>query len=328
METFRTTVELGTRDVAELLGVHSSTVKRWFRGMPEPGAPRTGPHEPSPPPARVETTSGGHRRISLELALRVARARGHEVYLHRFRDHAAEVWRALRALENGEPAPAQDLLIRWLRDRRTHLIGHFLRHVTDGGAADPRILDGVFGGFMRRVGSAWRRGRLRIRDERAASRETTEAVLSLLAVPGGGRGAPASDAPVAVVGTLDADQHVLGAVLVRLLLAQRGWRVEYLGSGLPAVEIVAAQRDLGAELVCISVTPPHGPTDARRFVEVARRLADSHHPFALAVGGGGSRGAEADVRAWPLGPSGRFGSLVAFQSWMDRHFPRPAPAHA
>ena len=328
MEPPRTTVELGTREVAELLGVHSSTVKRWFRGVPEPSTPVTGPHQPSPSATRVETTSGGHRRISLELALRVARARGQEVYLHRFRDHATEVWKALRALEDGEPDPAQDLLIHWLRHRRTRLIGHFLRHVAGGDAADPEILDGVFGGFMRRVGSAWRRGRLRIREERAASRETTEAILSLLAVPGPAADEPAPEASVAVVGTLDTDQHVLGANLVRLLLAQRGWRVEYLGSGLPAAEVVATQRDLGAALVCISVTPPSGANDVRRFIEVARGLADPRRPFALAVGGGGSRGTGSDVRAWPLGHSGRFASLVAFQSWMNLRFPRPAPAHA
>lgn len=321
-------VQLGTREVAELLGVHSSTVKRWFRGAPgitPPGAVRP---EPASAAARVGTTSGGHRRIPLDTALRVARERGNEVYLHRFGDDAGAVWTAVKALGNGDASAARHLLVGWLRLRKAHLIGRFLRHVTAADPVDARVLDGVLGGFMRRVGEGWRRGELRIADERAATREVSETILSLVGGTGHVNRQRVPQPPVAVVGTVETDQHALGALLVRLLLVQRGWAVEYLGSDLPIPEIVAAQRDLGAALVCVSVTPPSGAADVRRFIEVARELADPERPFALVVGGGGSRGAGSAVRSWPLGRSGRFASLSAFQRWMDRHFPRTASVPA
>lgn len=324
----REPVQLGTREVAELLDVHSSTVKRWFRGVPGLAAPGAASPESAPAAARVGTTAGGHRRIPLDTALRVARERGNEVYLHRFGDDAGAVWTAVQALEDGDAAPARNLLVGWLRLRRAHLIGRFLRHVTAADPVDPRVLDGVLGGFMRRVGEGWQRGKLRIADERAATREVSEAILSLVGGTGYINRQRAPQTPVAVVGTLETDHHALGALLVRLLLVQRGWAVEYLGSGLPIPEFVAAQRALGAALVCVSVTPPSGAADVRRFIEVARELADPRHPFALAVGGSGSRRAGSAVRAWPLGRSGRFASLSAFQRWIERHFPRTASVPA
>lgn len=320
-------MQLGTREVAELLGVHSSTVKRWFRGV-SGGAPGAHPPASAPATTRVNTTAGGHRRIPLETVLRVARKRGNEVYLHRFGDDAAAVWNAVQALEQGRSSPARNLLMCWLRQRRTHLIGRLLRHVTARDPVDARILDGVPGGFMRRVGEGWRRGELRIADERAASREVSETILSLVTGTGNAGEHRVPQPPVAVVGTLETDHHALGALLVRLLLVQRGWAVEYLGSALPIPEVVATQRALEAPLVCVSVTPPSGPNDVRRFIEVARELADPRRPFALAVGGGGSGGSGSAVRSWPLGRSGRFASLSAFENWLNRHFPRSVAADA
>ena len=308
--------------------MHSSTVKRWFRGVRGSGGSRAARSEPASAGARVGTTAGGHRRIPLDTALRVARERGNEVYLHWFGDDAGAVWTAVQALENGNASPARNLLVGWLRLRRAHLIRRFLRHVTAPDPVEARILDGVLGGFMRRVGEGWQRGELRIADERAATREVSETILSLVGGTGYVSRRHGSEPPVAVVGTLENDHHALGALLVRLLLVQRGWAVEYLGTGLPIPEIVAAQRAHGAALVCLSVTPPSGNADVHRFIEVARELADPRRPFALAVGGGGSRRASSAVRAWPLGRSGRFASLSAFRRWMDRHFPRTAPVSA
>jgi methanogenic corrinoid protein MtbC1 len=321
-------VQLGTREVAKLLGVHSSTVKRWFRGARGITAPDAVHPEPASATTRVGTTSGGHRRIPLDTALRVARERGNETYLHGFGDAAGAVWTAVQALENGDASPARNLLAGWLKLRRAHLIGRFLRHVTAADPVDARVLDGVLGGFMRGVGEGWRRGELRIADERAATREVSETILSLAGGTGYVNRRQVPQPPVAVVGTTETDHHALGALLVRLFLVQRGWAVEYLGSGIPIPEIVAAQRNLAAALVCVSVTPPSGAADVRRFIEVARELADPRRPFALVVGGSGSKRAGSAVRAWPLGRSGRFASVSAFERWMDRHFPRSASVPA
>ncbi|MDE2663718.1 MAG: hypothetical protein OXI39_12045 [Gemmatimonadota bacterium] len=291
---------MGTGDVAELLDIHPSTVKRWFD---------------SP---RMAATSGGHRRIPLDLVLDVARARDRRVYLHGFGSHATHVWHAMQALERGDPAPACDALVHWLRIRQSRLIGRFLWHVAArGDVPDPGVLDGVFGGFMKRVGDGWERGELRIADERAASREAGEAIGRLLAAAGGEADEPDPQRPTAVVGTVEPEQHILGSQLVRLLLLHRGWNVEHLGTGVPAPEIVATQRALGASLVCVSFTPPATAADLLRFVEAAGRLADPAQPFALVLGGNAVRGIQVS------GGDGAFTDLVAldglaaFRDWLD-----------
>ena len=345
---------LTTGDVAELIGIHPSTVKRWFGGARvSAGSAGRG----------VSATSGGHRRISLDLALKVARERGHEVYLHGFDLDAVRVWSAVQSLDAGDARPAQRLLIDWLKAGRTRPIGRFLRHVIGLGdpgeavrgstkagspdrasrAVEPGVLDGVFGGFMSRVGAAWARGELPIRAERAASREVSEAIYALLDMAGreeeprdlagpaatGGRAdsassegigsAFASPRPTAVVATVEPDQHLLGSLLVRLMLVQRGWRVEHLGTGLPVAEIVATQQATEASLVCVSFTPPRGPADVRRFVDVAGRLADSCQPYSLVLGGDGAHGVDLCGCYWPFGSPEVPSTLADFGQWLDGH---------
>ena len=299
---------LSTREVARLLGIHASTVKRWF-GAGRGGAVR----------GRVSTTSGGHRRIPLDLALRVASERGHRVYLHGFASDADDVWAAIQALERGRPEPAQDLLVDWTRARRAHLVGRFLRHVTSlGPVVDTGILDGVFGGFMRCVGDAWARGELRISDERAASREVAETIYALLDSDDREGDGLERTRPTAVVATVEPEQHVMGSLLVRLVLAQRGWNVEHLGTGVPIAEIVATQRRSRASLVCVSFSPPRGLADVRRFVDVAGRLADPCDSYSLLLGGGGVSGVDLGPGDGPFDDLRVLPSLAALCAWLEQ----------
>ena len=154
-------------------------------------------------------------------------------------------------------------------------------------------------------------------DERAASREAGEAIGRLLAAAGREADEPDADRPIAIVGAVEPEQHVLGSQLARLLLLHRGWNVEHLGTGVPAPEIVATQRALDASLVCVSFTPPATAADVLRFIEAAGELADPAHPFALVLGGNTVHGARMS------GGDGAFTDLVAleglaaFRDWLD-----------
>ena len=243
------------------------------------------------------------------------------------------MWDALRAVARREAGPGRDLMIRWLVERRPSRIGRFLRVVVRReGRVDAWILDELFGGFLHRVGDEWRKGRLRIGHERAATREVAETTYGLLAAleRGGGEiaraAAPVRKPAVAIAATVESDQHVLGSLLVRLALAQRGWRVEQLGTGVPVTELLATQRALRASLVCVSFSLPRGAAEIRRFLEVAEGLADPCRPFALLVGGSAAQGVHARPRDgrsfthFAMPPN-----LVALHDWMERHFPRPRP---
>ncbi len=340
-----------------LLGIHTSTVKRWFREVAGAQAAQTVEH-----PA-VVTTSGGHRRIPLDVALGVARQRGHRVGLHRFGAEAGRVWIANRALMGGNYAPAQDLLLEWLRMRRSVLIGRLLRHLTGVAEAnrqavdgrlmrtDPLLFDGLLTGFLKRAGDCWACGELRISDERAAAREVTETLYALLNAVEEARAARDSDVPAtprspgsaafpgpaslstphprtAIVATLEGDPHRLGSLMARLVLAQRGWIVQDPGAGLPIVEIVDAQRRYNAAIVCLSLIPPRGAPDIRRFVEVATHLSDPRRPWALLVGGSGSQGARLPPPGGVFTHTAALDSLASLAHWLMRYeeaHPLPTP---
>lgn len=165
------------------------------------------------------------------------------------------------------------------------------------------------------VGKAWEEGRLSVGEERAVSWEVAETLLQLIreSTPA----APEASTPVAVVGAMEGDHHFLGSLLVRALLTVKDWRVEYLGGDVPVEEFVATRNDHSAELICVSFTPPMGPPDVRRCVELISDLADPDDRFALAVGGSGSRGVELPYRQTALGSLFQADSLVALDRWLD-----------
>lgn len=289
---------LSTGQAAKVLGVHASTVKRWFEeGFGDAPAP------------------GSHRRIALDAVLAEGRARGYSTYLDVYGRDAALAWAAMESVEAGDYGPLAHLIYRWVKSGRGDWIGSLLLHCGEEGELSPEVLDGAFGGTLAMVGNAWEEGRLRVGEERAVSWQVAETLLELIrraeegAAPDAGKGA--------VVGSMEGDHHFLGPLLVRALLTRKRWSVEFLGPDVPIEEFVASREASGAQLVCVSFTPPMGPPDVRRCVDLLAGLSDPGEPFALAVGGSGTRGVELPARAHPFRGLFQADSLVALSGWLD-----------
>lgn len=62
--------------------------------------------------------------------------------------------------------------------------------------------------------------------------------------------------PVIIVATPAGQIHELGALIVGAAAANLGWRVTYLGAGLPAAEIAGAARQKQARVVALSMVYP------------------------------------------------------------------------
>jgi methylmalonyl-CoA mutase cobalamin-binding subunit len=76
-----------------------------------------------------------------------------------------------------------------------------------------------------------------------------------------------------VVATPSGQIHELGALLVGAAAANLGWRVTYLGAGLPAAEIAGATKQSGARAVALSlVYPEDGPQLAAELVRLRGSL--------------------------------------------------------
>lgn len=316
MQAFNSELFMTTSEVAELLGVHPSTVKRW-----------TDAGE-----LDSEKTEGGHRRIYLQAVLSFARERGATTYLDAFSPFESHVWLAVRdAVRHDDFRRVQSLAMGWLvrgYPRRVTALFHHLGTRSDLRFA--RICDGGIRPFMEEVGTSWREGRLRIGEEHMASQTVMEALVRLSSgIEADGRvdrpDAPGAEPPVALVGSMSGDQHHLGAMCVRILLEAQGWEVHYLGADTPAEEFAALQRARRAELVCISFSPPASAAHMRRSLDVLGEFYRSAMPYDLVFGGQSSPLIEAEAVRGPFRSFEIFQSMDGLERWLTERLSAPEP---
>jgi methanogenic corrinoid protein MtbC1 len=144
----------------------------------------------------------------------------------------------------------------------------------------PRMLEEVICPLIDELGKRWQKGELRIAHEHLAS-----SVLRTLL----GRMVDSSlvtmDSPVIVTTTLQGQRHELGSLIVGVLASFDGWRVVPPGADLPAEEIAAVVRGLGAKVLALSIVYPPDNKHLGEEVRMIRRLIGDE---VLIIAGGGS----------------------------------------
>ncbi len=271
-ERFDEPTALTSSETGELLGVHPSTVKRWCNDGE----------------LSFSTTPGGHRRIRLDDAVALARAKDIPNILAPFHPYEPHVWAALRQIrDEGSFQRLHSLAMGWVHRSQLRRVSLLFDTVArHAGLSVPRLCDEAIGAFMAQVGDAWAQGRLRVGEEHLVSQTMTEVLLKFRTELRDDADRPRpEDPPIAVVGTLEGNQHRLGALCVRLALEAAGWEVFYLGADVPTEEFSLIQRGRGAALMCISL--PHGAAagTVARAVRSLTGLYDLGAPYALAFGG-------------------------------------------
>lgn len=104
--------------------------------------------------------------------------------------------------------------------------------------------------------------------------------------------------PDAVVTTPGGPEHELGALLAAAAAAAEGWRVTYLGAGLPAEAIAEVAAHTGARAVVLSPAHPAGGVGSAHEL---RRLAALVPDHVALVGVGDDAAAPADGRVTQAG---------------------------
>ena len=157
--------------------------------------------------------------------------------------------------------------------------------------------------LVRAVGTGWEKGDLEIRHEHFLSEKLGD-LLRSLRLPLEER----ATGPLVVHATLSGEAHGIGLQMSALVLAAAGCRALYLGTDIPAPQVAALARDLGARAVAISVTVAgRGPAAAAAL----RRLRDAlPKRVALIAGGEGA----------PAGKPGieTFAGLRELDAWARR----------
>ncbi|MEX2526158.1 MAG: cobalamin-dependent protein [Gemmatimonadota bacterium] len=318
MSEFNERLHLTTTQVAELLGVHASTVKRWCDGTE----------------LWSEKTEGGHRRIHLRHALDVARTKGIRTFLTPFTPFEGHVWSAVQdVVERQDFGKVVSLSMGWLVRGHPHRIGHlFYALGLHPQVSLPQLLDEGVRRFMEAVGESWRQGRIRVGEEHMASQVVAEALIRLsqhdrISDSSGQRAAASSrgngrvdegkaQSRVAVVGSMEGDQHHLGSLCIRLLLEREGWKVYYLGPDVPVEEFAAIQRAQAARLVCVSFSPPATGADMVRCFRMLTEFYRPSSPYALAFGGGVSDPVSVIPEDLPFKAFRSFPDSTSFVEWV------------
>lgn len=130
------------------------------------------------------------------------------------------------------------------------------------------LIEHVLSPFVVEIGSGWREGRVRIVQEHLVTSVLRRVLVALLNADVHPDGAAR-----AVSATPAGQMHELGVLLAALAISSEGVPVTHLGADLPAAEIAAAVRELGASSVLLSIVyPPDDPHTFTELVELVRLL--------------------------------------------------------
>lgn len=113
----------------------------------------------------------------------------------------------------------------------------------------PVLLSELIIPLFEEIGNSWRNGSLKIVNEHMATSVTRNFLVSILRAVD-----TAMSAPRILVATPLGQWHELGALVVAMTAADRGWQPIYCGPNLPAEEIASGVKQSAARVVAISIT--------------------------------------------------------------------------
>lgn len=232
---------LSSAEVAVLLGVSPSSVKRWA----DSGA------------LECVRTPGRHRRFARAAVARFAADQ-----------RAPSAVGSETGATAGLAAEPEDVEA-WLE---TLVAGQSVLELDARIAAERARLGAwwrvaeVFSDVLRCIGDRWQSGRLDLLAEHVASERLARALARA-----GDHLPPRPGAPCALLALADGEEHELGLRLVELVLREAGWPVRWAGARTPSDSVVQALASGGVDAVVLSASSAR--TDVAALAAQAERLA-------------------------------------------------------
>jgi DNA-binding transcriptional MerR regulator len=230
------------RAVAERTGISQHTIRAWERRYDVLR------------PTRTDTNRRVYEEQDVERLTLLARAvaAGHSIGLIAKLDD--EQLRSMAEPNSGlVGASAADHLescVRAVRELNADALAAELRRASSSLGVDGYLEDVVIP-LLKLVGSEWQLDETGIAREHLASAVLRSHLEELRRAFPAGAGAPRI-----IVTTPVGEHHEFGAMMAAVIAARDGWRVYYLGPNLPASEIAASARRVGASAVALSVVHP------------------------------------------------------------------------
>lgn len=265
---------LTTRQVADIMNVHESTIKRWCNeGV-----------------LAFETTQGGHRRLELNTILQYSRENDIDVFYNRFVPNEEKLYKIFLYIKSKKDfKPLIEYLIPLIQQSSFRSIHDVFVHLLRMEPTSMEfIFDRFFAPFLQRVGQMWAQGHISIADEHFISELLSESVdeyyFHLKDSPWFKEGRYRKKKKI-LVGCADGNYHSFGVRCARIVLEILGYDVYYTGIGMPYNDLVEFQRKIGADHIVISFNEPQTFGDVKRAVEVLGRYWSKENVFVLHIGG-------------------------------------------
>jgi methanogenic corrinoid protein MtbC1 len=137
----------------------------------------------------------------------------------------------------------------------------------DGGLDPEVVLLDVVAGAQRAIGERWASGEWTVVQEHVATHISERVVAAIARHTPPPR--PTGIGTIAVA-CLDGEWHGLPARLLAEILARHGWRVEFLGTSVPAAALASHLHRGGPDVVAVSSSLPSRLPAARQMVEACR----------------------------------------------------------
>lgn len=304
---------LTTKQAAQLISVHESSVKRWCKDGQ----------------MVHDITDGGHRRIHVDDLLVFARARNQACSLAEFAGDSARVWRMFR---NAQSKGKYDNLINqgytWLAGIQPHLFKKLITFCLEQGISFSELFDNVIARILKRIGEDWHSNNLDIGTEHYMT-EIVRDLMHELRIAQNTDRLSSSDPKImqlphrtrtAIVGCNEGNAHDMGAQAIRMVLEKQGWRVLFLGANVPANEFAKMQVRHNAQLLCISFVTANTMALASRLVEILAKFYDTAHPYHLTLGGRSfPEEASRSLEPSPFTSLQVYRSIHDFSGWLQHH---------
>jgi excisionase family DNA binding protein len=281
----RDTQRFSPAQLAPIIGVSESTLKRWVDAG----------H------LKAEKTLGGHRKIALPHLLAFLRSRGRAVPSLEALGLLAE-----RHVDPEGASVTPEALAGLLLRNDTDVARTLIFEQFRGGRALDDLLDRLVAPAMAWVGTEWADGGIDVYQEHVATLRVWRILVEL-------RGllpTPSDRAPLALGGAPEGDPYLLPTLMAELTLADMGWRTVNIGPNTPVASLFEAVTRHRPRLVWLSVTSMK-PT--RSFFEGYPRLFEGAQAkgASVVIGGQGLTAALQD-RLVASGFGTRLAHLKAF----------------
>lgn len=239
---------LTTAEVARLLGVTETTVKRWADARRIP----------------YVRTPGGHRRFRRQDVLAFIQAIGYSAQEQLLRESSGSV-----RVSSSVVGRLQEELYRRLLAGDTSAVWRQLYSCYLAGMELAALYDEVVAPTLQRVGEQWSCGQLSVAHEHLASNTLLEALQAF-------RHLTRSEGLYhrrAVCAAVEPEEHVFGLLMAAHVLEGSGYRVDFLGARTPVADLAEWISMYRPHVLCLGFVMPLPEEHARELLRVLRQEA-------------------------------------------------------